>query len=108
MEINQYTSLVEAINGLKAKGYDKDFNIDDEGKMYMKGSEDRHYAPEEIEVIEFHRLEGSSDPGDMSIVYALEVGSGEKGILIDMFGTYSNAKVSEFFKKVSEIKHNEH
>ena len=108
MEINQYSTLVDALTALKGKGYDKDFNIDKTGGMYVKGEESRHYTPEEVEIIEFHRFEGSSDPGDMSIVYALETSSGEKGILIDMFGTYSNANVSAFFKKVSEIKHNEH
>ncbi|MDX2000859.1 MAG: phosphoribosylpyrophosphate synthetase [Chitinophagales bacterium] len=107
MEINQYGTMVDAVNGLKAKGFLGDFNIDEEG-LYVTDNKEKHFLAEEVEVVEFHRFEGMSDPGDMSIVYALQLTDGTKGILIDMFGTYSSAKVSEFFKHIGNIKHNEH
>lgn len=36
----------------------------------------------------------------MSVLFAITSNSGTKGVLIDAYGTYSNADVSEFTKKI--------
>jgi hypothetical protein len=48
------------------------------------------FAPEEIAIRDFCRFESTSDPDDMSIVYALESSDGTRGILVDAFGTYAD------------------
>ena len=42
---------------------------------------------------DYYRFEGTSDPDDMSIVYALEGSDGTRGILVDAFGTYADPAV---------------
>jgi hypothetical protein len=57
-----------------------------------------------MKIVEHFRFEGDSDPADMTVVYALEANDGVKGTVIDAFGTYSNPKLSEFLRKVEEVK----
>jgi hypothetical protein len=41
-----------------------------------------------------------SDPDDASIVYAIENGSGTKGLLVDAFGPYANPEVGRLLESV--------
>ena len=52
-------------------------------------------------IAEYHRFEGVSDPGDMSIVYAIETRSGIRGTLVDAFGVYADPRVGAFVKEVA-------
>jgi hypothetical protein len=51
----------------------------------------------------FYRFEGESNPSDSSIVYALESSDGEKGTLVDGYGTSSDTHVTHFMQQVKEI-----
>ncbi len=42
-----------------------------------------------MEVVEFYRFEGASNPDDNSILYAIETSDGLKGLLVDAYGAYS-------------------
>ena len=55
----------------------------------------------EVVIAEYHRFEGVSDPGDMSIVYAIETRSGIRGTLVDAFGVYADRRVGAFVKEVA-------
>ncbi|HMG14010.1 MAG TPA: hypothetical protein VK590_01115 [Saprospiraceae bacterium] len=98
---NEMVSLVTSINSLVKKGYTDDFQVTDEGLKSLKT--DKLYKPDEIKIVDFHRFEGTSDPGDESILYAIETNDGDKGTLVDAFGTYSETNVDAFIKKVEEI-----
>jgi hypothetical protein len=44
-----------------------------------------------------------SDPEDSSILYLIEASDGKKGTLIDAYGTYADAKLSDFIREVEDI-----
>lgn len=102
MEIGSImTSLSEVINILKEKGFDKDFEIVNDHLVALKSG--KRYKPEQIIIRKTYRFEGSSDPDDMSVLYAMEAEDGIKGIFVDAYGIYANnesGKISEFLKKV--------
>jgi hypothetical protein len=60
----------------------------------------RTFRAEELTIVEHHRFEGSSDPDDLSVCYALETQDGTRGILVDAYGVYANPEVSEFLTRV--------
>ena len=95
------TPLTTRTQELQAQGFTVDFMVAGESlKVY--GSE-QSYQPEELKIVNFFRFEGASDPGDMSILYAIETSDGTKGLLSDAFGTYSDGDVDEFVKKIHDI-----
>ncbi len=97
---NQYTTMVGAVNDLIKKGYTHNFTINDEDKL-VEGSE-YHFYPFEVELHEFHRFEGNTNPSDMSIVYAVQTINGFKGIVVDSFGAQGSEKVASFMNKVAQ------
>jgi hypothetical protein len=98
---NKLDTLSGRMNDLKARGYEEEFKMDD-NKLESHDAV-KKFSPEQICIQEHYRFEGESDPGDMTILYAIETEDGTKGVFIDGFGTYSNPKASEFFKKVHEL-----
>jgi hypothetical protein len=80
-----------AIAALRRDGFTGDFAASD-GELQLAGT-DRRFRPENCRILNHFRFEGTSDPGDMSIVYALETRDGTRGILVDAFGTYADPEV---------------
>ncbi|MES2628290.1 MAG: hypothetical protein V4616_04905 [Bacteroidota bacterium] len=97
------TTLSEAMTHLKENGYTIDFTVDETGLIATEGS-DKHYQPDEITVGNFYRFEGASDPGDMSILYAIETKDGTKGTLSDSFGPEADPDVAPFMALVTDMK----
>ena|SRR5690554_1073582 len=93
-----YDTLSQAINALKDRGFDKDVEIIDESNIRIG---DKKFEDKDIEIKEFHRFEGMSNPADMSIVYAISSKSGEKGLLADAYGADASVKIAKFLKNVS-------
>ena len=83
-----FDTLSEAINGLKAKGYTRDFNLLENDIHYDELG--CGFKIKEFKVDYIFRFEGDSNPSDNSILFAIETASGEKGILLDAYGTYSS------------------
>lgn len=102
-----YNTLTEATHSLKERGFDREFSVDENIKLFSTNDDGKNpsYSPDEVKVVEFHRFEGMSDPNDMTIIYALETRGGERGVLIDAFGAYSDEKIDEFVKNL-KIEHN--
>lgn len=95
------TTLSSSVNQAAEKGYTTEFAVQANGMLW--DSKDRYYDPEEVLVDNFYRFEGESDPGDSSILYLISTNDGKKGVLIDAYGAYDDANVSDFIRKVSEI-----
>ena len=62
-----------------------------------------HYTANQIQVVNFFRFEGQSDPGDNAIMYVIETNDGTKGTLIDGYGVYTDAMVTKFMEDVNTI-----
>jgi len=105
---NDYSDLVDATQDLKQRGYTSDFKIidkpgsDDEAEACQLESltTGKVYDASQLKIREHYRFEGPSNPGDMSVVYAIECEGGEKGSVIDAFGTYSSRRLGEFFRNI--------
>ena len=102
MEDNkEMDTLVERIEDLKNRGFKEEFEVVDKK---LKGPNcETQYTPEQVKIVEHYRFEGESDPGDMTILYALITDDEVKGYLTDGFGTYSNQDVSTFLQKITEL-----
>ena len=95
-----YETVTEALKDLKLRGFTTDFNIAfdklicSENKVCLN--------PNEFEIVEVHRFEGETDPGDENVVYAIESKDGTiKGTMSSAFGTYAETISNEMIQKLS-------
>jgi hypothetical protein len=91
-----YDTLSAAVNGLKQRGYSMDFNLSD-NCLICHGHK---FDINDFEIVEFHRFEGDSDPGDEAIVYAIESKTGQKGVLVTGYGVSAEGISAEMAKKL--------
>ncbi len=98
--MKSYDTLVEALIDLRSRGYTTDFNLNPDGSKCI--SEGLELHPEDFEIKEFYRFEGMTNPGDSSVVYAIESKEGVKGVLVDAYGAYAEALSPEMAKKLSQ------
>ena len=97
--MQQYSNLVEAINGLRKEGYVEDFNL----KAECLECRERQYKifHDEFEIDKYFRFDVSSDAADQSIIYAISSEKyGLKGIMINSYGTYSESITNEMLNKL--------
>jgi hypothetical protein len=93
-----FDTLSEAIENLKKRGYESDFNLHPEHiecaplKLKLK--------PEEFHVDEVHRFEGMSNTDDNSILFAISSTAGQKGLLVDAYGMYSDSLSKSMIDKL--------
>lgn len=95
------STLSEALTHAVKDGYTEDFKF--EHGALSTVNHDGHYAPSDIQIQNFYRFEGYSDPNDSSILYLIETTDGKKGTLVDAYGMYSDAKLSNFIRDVEDI-----
>ncbi|MFZ6012369.1 MAG: hypothetical protein ACOYXT_18645 [Bacteroidota bacterium] len=95
-------SLASCVNHLRKQGFKEDFQVSN-GKVHTFNNESKAYKPEQVKIVNFYRFEGASDPGDNSILYAIETDDAVKGTLVDAYGAYSNPDVEKFIVAVNEI-----
>jgi hypothetical protein len=100
--MTSYSSLSDAINGLKRKGYTEDFNL--QAHCLECTTLNLQLHPENFTVDEFHRFEGMSNPDDNSIVFAISSKDGIKGVLVDAYGMYAENLTESMIKKLY-VKH---
>ncbi len=98
----EMSPMVDVLNRLNKEGYTAQFKATQGGLCSMRTQ--HTFKPSDIDIKHFYRFEGESDPGDTSIVYAIETESGERGTLIDSYGAYADPMVAKFIKQVEEIK----
>ena len=94
-------SLATCLNRMVSEGYTEDFKVTEQGLQSIQ--HDQGYAPEQIQVVNFYRFEGESDPDDNAILYIIETADGTKGTLVDAYGTYNDPKVTQFMRDVQTI-----
>jgi hypothetical protein len=92
------TEEEKLIRKLQAKGYVDQYKIE-KGKLHDL-TNNKKYKPKDVKAVNFYRFEGTSDPDDMSIMYAIETEDGRKGTLTDAYGLYADQKTGEFMQLV--------
>ena len=97
------TSLVIVEKKLNGQGYTHDFTVKDGRLTTMDNDSARTFTPEETTIVDYFRFEGESDPGDTSILYAIETADGAKGTLSSAYGAYANEDVDQFILQVESL-----
>jgi hypothetical protein len=98
MSIRNYQTLSIATTELCKRDYTADFKLED-GKLLHTES-GKSYGPKDMDIMEFHRFEGDSDPADNAIVYAVECKDGVKGLIVSAYGPYGSVALNEFMDEV--------
>lgn len=101
--MQNYSTLVEAIDDLKERGYKIDFTLKPTCLEYS--AQNLVMYPKDFEIVEIHRFEGFSDPNDSDVLYAIEGRNGEKGYFTDAYGTYNDTLSPDMLDKL-RVKHN--
>lgn len=87
--MKSYDTVTEAVNDLRERGYDTDFNLDYD--QIICPTDNIYLKPDEFEITEVHRFEGDTNPSDEDVVYAVESKDGKhKGIITSAFGLYAD------------------
>ena len=100
--MENYSTLSQAIEGLRLEGYTEDFNL--QGHCIECKALDLQLFPQDFTIDKYYRFEGMSDPGDNSIVYAISAVTGEKGVLVDAYGMYSENMTPEMIRKLQQFR----
>ena len=93
-----YDTVVEAVQGLKQRGYSIDFNL--EADCISCNKTPLSLKPADFSITEFYRFEGESDPADEAVVYAIESVKGDKGIVVTGFGISAEGIGEEMIEKL--------
>ena len=98
--MSSYETVVEALAGLKAKGFTLDFTIILD-KIFC-AEMNLTLNPNDFEIQEFYRFEGDTNPSDEDIVFAIKSKDGQiKGCLSSAYGTYADGISAEMIKKIA-------
>src|SRR5947209_9601505 len=98
--MQSYDTLSDAINGLRTQGYEIDFDLKPDSPTSIAAQLLEH--PEQFTVDASYRFEGKSNPDDSSVVYAISSDSGQKGVLVDAYGVYSEYMTPELAEKLKQ------
>ncbi len=92
-----YDTLSEAVNDLKKRGFDLDFNLQ-ENCLICHGDK---FDVNDFEITEVYRFEGNTDPSDEAVVYGIESSNGKKGVLVNGYGISADVMDGEMAKKLN-------
>ncbi|HET6255136.1 MAG TPA: hypothetical protein VFE32_13730 [Puia sp.] len=94
-----YDTVVEAVQGLKQRGFTIDFNLEPDRLICHEIP--LSLRPSDFEIAEVYRFEGNSDPADEAAVYAIESADGRKGLLVTGFGISAEGIGEEMVEKLT-------
>ena len=98
--MNDYRTLVDALNDLGSRGYTLDFNLTKDA--LHNSTENITLHPDDFEITELYRFEGESDPADNSILYAINSDKHQvKGVFVDAYGVYADDISEELLRKLN-------
>lgn len=97
----ELTSMVYILNKLRSEGFKQDFRVED-GHLYTLDSK-QSFTPDQVQVVNFYRFEGETNPDDMAILYVLETSSGARGTITDAYGPYADEAIEDFMKQVRDL-----
>jgi hypothetical protein len=91
-----YGTVSEALEYFRTQGYTIDFNLEENQLFFEK----EKFSPDEFEIMDVFRYEGSTDPADEATVYALKSKSGMKGVLVTGYGMSSDLFSENILSKI--------
>lgn len=101
-KVSEMNSLSMCLTKAIGNGFTTNFLVSKDGRMHIESGPES-YQPNQVQIVNFYRFEGESDPADNSILYLIETEDGMKGTLLDAYGPYAQEQISQFIKQVAEI-----
>jgi hypothetical protein len=102
--IKDTKSEIEKIDEYTAKGYTSSYQMIDGKFTDLETNES--FTSDQVIIEDEYRYEGMSDPGDMSILYIINVPGRSKGTLLIPYGPSGDGSMGWFMSEVSLNKHN--
>ncbi|HEY9008122.1 hypothetical protein [Ohtaekwangia sp.] len=99
--IPQMKTLNACLDKMVEQGYVENFRAAEGGLQSFDS--DKIYGAKDINIVNFYRFEGISNPDDNSVLYVIETSDGKKGTLIDAYGAYADPEVAKLIVEVEEI-----
>jgi hypothetical protein len=93
-------TLAATLEDLRHRGFEQSFEPAGGGLRLPGG--DRIDRADELTIVEHHRFEGASDPGDMAVAYAIQATDGRRGVLVDAYGTYADPAIGEVLRDIAD------
>jgi hypothetical protein len=100
--VYHYATVSIAIDELREKGYNEDFNLDDNFLTSNVGK----FSDEEFDITHVYFYEGATNPDDEATVYGIESASGHKGILVTGNDTLTDNATGKIVKKLLQHRDN--
>ncbi|HEY4652424.1 MAG TPA: hypothetical protein VIG72_13465 [Pontibacter sp.] len=98
----ELTTLVKILTDVRKQGYKTDFTVGEDNLLHSLDGKLK-FTPDQVQIVNFYRFEGESNPDDMAILYVIETSTGAKGTISDAYGTYSDTAVQAFMKQVEDL-----
>lgn len=96
--MESYDTLTEALDNLRKQGFTQDYNLKHDCLHCQP--DDIELRPADFDIVHVFRFEGMTDPGDSTVLYAIEAKNGNKGTLVDAYGVYAEAISPEMARKL--------
>jgi hypothetical protein len=86
------TSIIEVLAQFAARGFDGHFDVDEDSGSCRCEQCGTSSSPADIEILDSRRLEGASDPADMSSVMAMQCPAcSQQGTAVVRYGPEASA-----------------
>lgn len=95
------STLSGCMASLLKKGYKENLQVKKAGLVIA--GQDKTYKPSDVQIDNFYRFEGSSNPSDNAVLYAVRADDGMMGTLVDAYGSDADELVGDFVQEVKEI-----
>ena len=96
------TTLQAVLAAYAAEGFADSYDIDDDGRLTHRPSGEAEEL-DDLEVVQFRRLEGASDPADMMLVVAVRSRQGgRQGVVITPYGPNASAGEADVLARWQE------
>ena len=97
--MDSYVTLLGTLDQLREEGYVEDFNLHQ--NCLECPNKQLTIFPDDFKVDKYFRFEGSSNPSDQAILYAISSDKHKlKGVLVNAYGIYSEPVTDEMLKKL--------
>ncbi|WP_266367306.1 hypothetical protein [Tellurirhabdus rosea] len=97
--MKHFETLTEAMEDLRERGYTAEFAP--KGDFLEETGSSKQFKSDEFHVDEFHRFEGTSDPGDEMTLFGISTSNGLKGVFVFGMGAYANEASAALMQKFS-------
>lgn len=94
-----FDTLTEALDTLRRQGFTLDYNLKEDCLKCQQNAIELH--PADFDIVDVYRFEGMTDPGDSTVLYAIESKTGQRGTLVDAYGPYADAVSPEMAEKLT-------